>query len=131
MLDSLALARNRNVLAGEAPRDQVGRQRPHLVIRHRRYVIAPPQTRPVLVQHRAAVRLNLDLPDNLHARPLEAKVDHADAREEGEDSHNFTSPLSNPMYCGPFAAGLPLALPLGGNNPCQSLRMLALICCTA
>jgi hypothetical protein len=50
-------------------------------------VIVARHLRPVLLEHLAAVGVDLDLPDNGHAGAFEAKLEAADAGEERQDVH--------------------------------------------
>lgn len=58
--------------------------------------------RPVLGQHALAERVDLDLPDDVNARPLQAEVESADA---GEDRHRLEVLLGHRAVSG--AAGGP------------------------
>jgi hypothetical protein len=72
-------------LAGVAAADEIGSLNGAPV--NGRDVAEVGDVRPVLGEHAAGVRVDLGLPDNVHAGPLEAEVESADAGEEGADVH--------------------------------------------
>ena len=80
-------------LAGVAARDDVD---------HRPWLGAPPvergtdvvmarHSRPVSAQHALSEGVDLDLADDMHARPVEAQADSPDAREQLQHVHGQSS----------------------------------------
>jgi hypothetical protein len=79
-IDARLLAGVRNVDAGESTADDIDWLQ--VVCADLAHVVVPGHVRPVLRQHGTRPWIDLDLPADVVAGPLEAKVEAADAGEQ-------------------------------------------------